>query len=60
MIHDKVAGVRQNLKQGKSLGGQRTIFHDLMVNEQLPAHERSDKRLEAEGFGLVGAGYTTT
>jgi cytochrome P450 len=39
---------------------QRTIFHELINNEQLPAEERSLPRLVDEGQTMIAAGQETT
>ena len=57
MIHEKVSKVQADLKAGVKTQGQRTIFHELLTNSQLPPEEKTPERLEAEGVGLVGAGY---
>lgn len=56
MVHEKVEQVQDDLKQNKKPNGQRTIYHELFTNDQLPPEEKTANRLEAEGVGLVGAG----
>ena len=48
--------VEQDIKEEKDLQGQKTIFHDLMTNDQLRPEEKAVERLEFEGMGLVAAG----
>ena len=56
MIHDKVEKVRVDAKNHKQPNDRKTIFHELMMNDQLKAEEKTNMRLEAEGVGLVAAG----
>lgn len=57
MVREKIDKVQTDLQQGRKMEGQRTIFHDLFTNNQLPPGEKTTERLEAEGVGLVAAGY---
>lgn len=56
MVHEKVVKVQNDLAEDKKILGQKTIFHDLMTNDHLPAEEKTIERLEAEGVALVAAG----
>lgn len=57
MVHEKVSKVQADLKEGVKIQGQRTIFHELLTNDQLSPEEKTPERLEAEGVGVVAAGY---
>lgn len=59
MIRAQVLGVKAELDEGKKRDGQgqKTIFYDLLTNEQLPPEDKSVDRLELEGVSLVAAGY---
>lgn len=57
MVREKLNKVQADLQEGKKIEGQRTIFHDLFANNQLQPEEKTAERLEAEGVGLVAAGY---
>ncbi|KAL8662424.1 MAG: hypothetical protein Q9202_004745 [Teloschistes flavicans] len=59
MVREKIDRVQTDLQQGRKMEGQRTIFHDLFTNNQLPPGEKTAERLEAEGVGLVAAGTMT-
>ncbi|KAI0203495.1 cytochrome P450 [Astrocystis sublimbata] len=38
----------------------RTVLHSMMRSDVLPEHEKSEKRLQAEGMTLIAAGFDTT
>ena len=57
MVHEKVSKVQADLKAGVKIQEQRTIFHELLTNDQLSPEEKTPERLEAEGVGVVAAGY---
>lgn len=59
MIRAQVLGVKAELDEGKKPDGQgqKTIFYDLLTNDQLPPEDKSVDRLESEGVSLVAAGY---
>ena len=56
MIHHKVEKVRLDVAEHNHPDHRKTIFHELMMNDQLKAEERTNLCLEAEGVGLVAAG----
>ena len=56
MIRNQVLGVKAELAEGTKPTGQKTIFYDLLNNNQLPAEDKADDRLQAEGLSLVAAG----
>ncbi len=56
MVRDQVLGVKSELAQGKKPVGQKTIFYDLLTNDQLPPEDKAVDRLQAEGLLLVAAG----
>ncbi len=59
MVRAQVLGVKAELDEGKKPDGQgqKTIFYDLLTNDQLPPEDKSVDRLESEGISLVAAGY---
>ena len=57
MVHEKVVKVQHDLAEGKKIEGQKTIFHEVITNDSLRPEEKSVERLEAEGVGVVAAGY---
>ena len=57
MVHEKVVKVRNDLAEDKKIEGQKTIFHEVITDESLRPEEKTVERLEAEGVGLIGAGY---
>ena len=57
MVHDKVSKVQSDFADGKKVDSRQTIFHGLIANDQLPPEEKTTERLEAEGAGVVAAGY---
>ncbi len=38
----------------------RTVLHSMMRSDVLPAHEKTEKRLQADGMTLIAAGFDTT
>ena len=56
MLHEKVTKVQEDVKAGKKSNDQRTIFHDIIKNDQIRPEENTQERLETEGFGLISAG----
>ncbi|KAL8963878.1 MAG: hypothetical protein Q9183_004881, partial [Haloplaca sp. 2 TL-2023] len=60
MIHEKVTKVQDEVKGGKRSNDQRTIFHEMIENDQIKPEEKTQGRLESEGLGLIGAGAVTT
>lgn len=56
MVHEKVTQVQTDLIEVKKVDSQKTIFHDLITNDQLQPQEKTTERLAAEGFALVSAG----
>lgn len=56
MIHEKVTKVQADLSEEKKIDGQKTIFHELIKNDQLRPEEKTTERLVAEGVGVVAAG----
>ena len=57
MVHEKVVKVQNDLAEDKRKEGQKTIFHEVISNDSLRPEEKTVERLEAEGVGLVAAGY---
>ena len=57
MVHEKVVKVQNDLAEDKKIEGQKTIFHEVITDESLRPEEKTVERLEAEGVGLIGAGY---
>lgn len=57
-IRAQILGVKAELAEGKrpDNDGQKTIFYDLLQNDQLPPEDKTIDRLELEGLSLVGAG----
>ena len=55
-MRDKINAVQSDLSEGKRTDSQKTIFHDLITNDQLRPEEKTAARLEAEGVGVVAAG----
>ncbi|KAL2181897.1 cytochrome P450-like protein [Thermothelomyces heterothallicus CBS 202.75] len=38
----------------------RTVLHSMMRSDVLPEHEKTEKRLQADGMTLIAAGFDTT
>lgn len=58
MVHDKVSKVQSDFAKDEKVDSRQTIFHGLIANDQLPPEEKTTERLEAEGAGVVAAGYS--
>lgn len=56
MVHEKVTQVQTEIAEDTRIDKQKTIFHDLITDDQLRPEEKTTDRLEGEGVGLVGAG----
>ncbi len=56
MIRDKIFKVQADIKEGKTPEGQRSIIHELIMDDVLPAEDKTLARLEAEAVALVAAG----
>ena len=56
MVHEKVTQVQADIAEDTKVDKQKTIFHDLITNDQLRPEEKTTERLEREGVGLVAAG----
>ena len=57
-MREKIVEVQNGLADGGS--GEKTIFSELLTNENLSAADRSIDRLEAEGMSVITAGSNTT
>ncbi|KAL8866610.1 MAG: hypothetical protein Q9174_006198 [Haloplaca sp. 1 TL-2023] len=59
MISEKVSKVQDEVKRGKRSTDRRTIFHDIIDNDQIRPEEKTQGRLLSEGFSLLGGGTAT-
>ena len=58
-VREKILLVKSEIAQGRKPEGQRTIFYDLMKNDELAPADKTLERLENEGVSLVAAGSNT-
>ena len=56
MVRAKVLDVKAELAEGRKPSGQKTIFYDLLTNDQLGPEDKTMLRLEQESLSLVAAG----
>lgn len=56
MVRGKIDQVQVDLEEKNEKSGQRTVFHEMFVSDQLWPEEKTSDRLEAEGVALVAAG----
>ena len=58
-VRDKILLVQSEIDQGRKPEGQRTIFYDVLSNDELAPEDKTIPRLENEGISLVAAGSNT-
>lgn len=56
----EIAEIRTGLNEAHKLANNPTIFHELLLTDLLPEHEKVDKRLADEAVEIVAAGIVTT
>ena len=59
-LEKQITRMKADLVQGKGSPGQKTIFYDILTNEQVSPREKETKHLVTEGQAVVGAGTVTT
>lgn len=61
MIRMQLLDVKAELDEGKRPDGKgpKTIFYDLLKNENLPPEDKTVDRLENEGISITAAGYVS-
>ena len=59
MVRGKILDVKAEIAAGRKPKGQKTIFYDLFLNDDLAREDKTVERLEVEGVGLVAAGSNT-
>ena len=52
----QIIGAKAELAAGKKPKGQKTVFYELLTNDQLREEDKTVDRLEAEGLSVLGAG----
>lgn len=55
-VRDQVVKVKAELAEGKKPAGQKTIFYEMLTNDQLRPEDKTNDRLEQEGLSVVAAG----
>lgn len=55
MAKERIARVKAELAEGKK-PDEKTIFYDMLTNDQLRPEDKTSERLEAEGTSVLGAG----
>ncbi|MCJ1465823.1 hypothetical protein MMC07_004442 [Pseudocyphellaria aurata] len=59
-LFNQVVEVQTQLRENRKITGQKTIFTDVLLNEQIRPEEKTAAHLAVEANVLVGAGTTTT
>ena len=49
--------VKKQHAEGRKLTGRKTIFYDILTNEQISPQDKETERLLGESLSVVGAGY---
>ena len=52
----QIIDAKAELAEGKKPEGQKTVFYELLRNDQLREEDKTIDRLEAEGISVLGAG----
>lgn len=52
----QIVKVKADLAEGKKPIGQKTIFYEMLTNDQLRPEDKTNLRLEQEGISVVAAG----
>lgn len=56
----EIRNIRNDVNQGHKTAIHPTIFHEVLLNDDLPAEEKTDARLGDEAQLIVAAGLVTT
>ena len=56
----QVNGFKADLANGRKYTGQRTIFYDMIANDQVRPQEKDSEHLRSEALAIMGAGTVTT
>lgn len=59
-IHIQVLDIKDGLAKGQKITGQRTIFYDILTNDDIRPQEKETMPLVEEANLVVGAGTITT
>lgn len=59
-LANQVNDMKGDLDEGKKDDGQRTIFYDILTNDQIRPQEKETDHLVTEAQAVVGAGTVTT
>ena len=52
----QIIDAKAELAEGNKPQGQKTVFYELLTNDQLREEDKTVDRLEAEGISVFGAG----
>ncbi|KAM0805978.1 cytochrome P450 [Usnea florida] len=55
----QIIDAKAELAEGNKPQGQKTVFYELLTNDQLQEEDKTVDRLEAEGISVFGAGSMT-
>ena len=49
--------VKKQHAEGRKTSGRKTIFYDILANDQIRPQDKETERLVAESISVVAAGY---
>lgn len=59
-LFNQVIEIQKHLKENRTTTEKKTIFSDVLMNEQIRPEEKTVPHLTYEAHGLIGAGTSTT
>ena len=57
-IRALVLKIKNELSEGRKGSGRKTIFYDILTNDQIRPQDKETERLVGEGLSVVAAGYS--
>lgn len=56
-LRAQVLEIKKELTEGRESAGRKTIFYDIIMNDQIRPQDKETERLVAEALSVVAAGY---
>ena len=56
MLRARVVEVKAEYAEGRKVNDRKTIFYDILRNDQINPHDKDTERLVSEALTVVGAG----
>ena len=60
MLRDQVVSVKADLEKGQKPTGQKSVFYDMITNDQVRPEEKTTEHLVLEAVTVISAGMNTT